>query len=141
METTKEIRLTNQTTFETIKNDFNAAFPFLKLEFFHEAHKRGTTSSAHSMYKENEKIFTVGHIRGSRRMVIHGDMKVFELEEMFEQDYGLHVQVFRKSGSIWLVTSATDGWTLEDENEAGKNMQNVISNEPEKPDYNERDIE
>ena len=40
-------------------------------------------------------------------------LTVETLESMFEDEFGLHVQVFRKSGETWLQTSVTDHWTLE----------------------------
>jgi len=51
-------------------------------------------------------------------------MTVAEMEERFRDIYGLGVQVFRKSGTIWLETTVTDGWTLEDQNKQGEALSN-----------------
>ncbi|MEP7265075.1 MAG: hypothetical protein ABI772_11285 [Bacteroidota bacterium] len=133
------IELTNKSTFESLNSEFNKIFPFLKLEFFHLPHERGNGSPDKSRYTANEKIFTIGHIHGPRRIKIIKNMKVYELEKLFEVEYELHMQVFRKSGSIWLETSATDDWTLEDENEAGRNSQTVLTIERE--NFDDRDVE
>jgi hypothetical protein len=47
-------------------------------------------------------------------------MTVADLEFRLEKEYGLHIQVFRKSGNIWLETTATDNWTLDRQNQEGK---------------------
>ena len=47
-------------------------------------------------------------------------MTVTDLEQNFSDVYGLSIQVFRKSGDVWLETTITDGWTLEKQNEQGK---------------------
>lgn len=52
--------------------------------------------------------------------MITPDMTVTDLEQSFNTIYGLGVQVFRKSGKIWLETTVTDGWTLEEQNRQGE---------------------
>jgi hypothetical protein len=49
-------------------------------------------------------------------------MKVIELEAMFTNYYALKTQVFRKSGKIWLETTVTDAWTLEEQNSQGETI-------------------
>ena len=49
-------------------------------------------------------------------------MTVNELEQRFSDVYGLGVQVFRKSGNVWLETTVTDGWTLEQQNKQGESL-------------------
>jgi hypothetical protein len=38
---------------------------------------------------------------------------------MLWQEFGLCVQVFRKSGNHWIETSLTNSWTLEQQNREG----------------------
>lgn len=47
---------------------------------------------------------------------------VQELEKQMEEGFGLHVQVFRRSGNIWLETTVTDEWTLAFQNEQGQEL-------------------
>ena len=62
-------------------------------------------------------------------------MPVWQLERLFEEDCGLHVQVFRRSGKIWLETSRTDDLTLEQQ-EAKAKAGDHIHTEPADPiDY------
>ncbi len=46
-------------------------------------------------------------------------MSVDNLETYLEETFALHAQVFRKSGDIWLQTSVTDHWSLNDQNRNG----------------------
>ena len=46
-------------------------------------------------------------------------MKVNELEKIFKDRFNLAVQVFRKSGNLWLETTMTDNWTLQQQNNHG----------------------
>ncbi len=55
-------------------------------------------------------------------LTITPNMTVAELEQNFNDVYGLSVQVFRKSGNVWLETTATDDWTLKSQNEQGQEL-------------------
>jgi hypothetical protein len=52
--------------------------------------------------------------------------------------FGLDVQVFRKSGNTWLVTTKTDDWTIAEHNKRAKEMANPVE-APEPTDYQEHD--
>ena len=43
---------------------------------------------------------------------IHGNLKTSTLEKLFEEELGLHIQVYKKSNNTWIQTTATDDWTL-----------------------------
>jgi hypothetical protein len=40
--------------------------------------------------------------------------------------YGIHVQLFRKSGKVWINTSVTSSWTLEEQNKQGEVLSNAF---------------
>jgi hypothetical protein len=66
--------------------------------------------------------------------------RVNELEGRFQDDFGLSVQVFRKSGKLWLETTATDNWTLAEQNNQGEELNNVQGNQlDEEFDYHEQE--
>lgn len=56
------------------------------------------------------------------QITITPNMTVNDLEQCFSDIFGLGVQVFRKSGKVWLETTVTDGWTLEEQNNQGKEL-------------------
>jgi hypothetical protein len=110
-----------------IQEAFTQAFPYLKLEFFAKGHTPGA-GSAKKFIKHASK--TLGecrtiHKRGS--ITITGNMTVGDLEQHFADVYGLGVQVFRKSGNVWLETTVTDGWTLETQNKQGESLSSYLA--------------
>lgn len=50
------------------------------------------------------------------------DTTVSTIEQDLEVKFGLHAQVFRKSGNVWIETTLTDSWTLAHQNEEGQEL-------------------
>lgn len=109
-----------------IQAEFNAKFPNLKIEFYKVQHHTGEGTSEKSKLDNNLTIGEIRTIHTSGDLSINGHQKVSTLENNFLTDYGLNIQVFRKSGSLWLQTTSTDNWTLSDQNERSKNS-NIMS--------------
>ncbi len=115
-----KITINDQRKTSAIQEEFNTVFPYLKLEFFSKFHKP-EDGSAKRFVKHNSK--TLGECRtihNKGKINITPNMTVTDLEQAFGEVYGLAVQVFRKSGKIWLETTVTDGWTLEEQNLQGE---------------------
>ncbi|MGV3611901.1 MAG: hypothetical protein ACO1N0_13175 [Fluviicola sp.] len=133
-----KITINDQRSISMIQKEFNTVFPYLKLEFFSRMHESEHSSSVRFLKKNNLLLgeFRTNHPSGE--VQLSPEMKVSEIEELFKITFGLGVQVFRKSGKIWLETVYTDSWTLEEQNKEGEELSKGI--EPEKPlDYNDRD--
>lgn len=118
-----------------VQNEFNNAFPFLKIEFFNKKSLSRPDFSAPQIIPPTRKIgdnqlaITDGDIK------IEEKMRVRELEKVFKDQFSLAVQVFRKSGNIWLETTMTDNWTLLQQNNHGREISTVKSDSPEMDDY------
>jgi hypothetical protein len=115
-----EILIDNDISIETIQDGFRKHFPFLKLIFYKTAHE---TAAGSQPKDEIDSTLTIGEVRSKDsegHISINGHKKVSTLETEFREHYGLNVQVFRKSRKIWLQTTATDSWTLTEQNERGK---------------------
>jgi hypothetical protein len=106
----------------TIQESFTEMFPFLKLEFLAKPSKVGGASPKKKMISPSKTIgqCRVVHSKGTLTILPH--MTVSDLEQSFNDTFGLTARVFRKSGKAWLETSATDMWTLEKENNIGEEM-------------------
>lgn len=105
---------------------FNAAFPFLKLEFFRQAHRPYAGNTRKDQITSGPVLDTPLKSRSNNELVITGDMTVKTVEQLFVDYFGLSAQVFRKSGNLWLETTFTDDWTLEKQNEQGEEL-NIFS--------------
>lgn len=106
-------------TLKAIKDDFNKKFPYLKLEFYKTPHRQKEASHIEEQLDKNKTIGEVRTVHNEGEFRIDGQMKVSELEKIFRDTYGLNVQVFRRSGNLWLQTSKTDHWTLAEQNRKG----------------------
>jgi hypothetical protein len=101
-----------------LQRAFNGLFPFLKLELFKHKHGyRGASSRQEKLPAFLYLSDLAGQLPGE--ITIVESITVQQLEKLFENQLGLHLQVFRKSGNLWLETTITDGWTLKQQNDHG----------------------
>src|SRR6218665_1094894 len=107
-------------TIFAIQEEFSRAFPYLKLEFFARPHPVGGGSAKKFIRQNSQTLGKCRSIHNKGHMTITPQMRVADLEQRFSDVYGLSVQVFRKSGKIWLETTVTDAWTLEEQNAQGE---------------------
>ena len=115
-----DIIIDNDKSIEAIQGEFRQHFPFLKLVFYKVAHEAAGASQPKD---EIDSQLSIGEVRtkdAEGNISINGHKKVSTLETEFREHYGLYVQVFRKSRKIWLQTTATDSWTLSEQNDRGK---------------------
>lgn len=102
-----------------IQREFNQKFPFLKIEFYSGHHDPGEGSPQRERLDAQKTIGAVRTTREEGSMRVDGRMKVSTFEQAFDEKYGLNVQVFRKSGNLWMQTTSTDSWTLDEQNRKG----------------------
>lgn len=111
--------ITDSKTTKEIQKEFNNKFPYLKIEFYKVIHKENEGSPDTVKWTTDEPIRRIRYNHNSGDMSINGHLKASTLEKKFEEKYGLHVQVFYKSGDIWLQTISIDDKTLSELNELG----------------------
>lgn len=120
-----------------IQKEFNNGFPFLKLEFFS---KRAITHSDYSASQRIPSSRKIGDIQLKMLegiMRIEGDMKVIDVERRLKDEFGLAAQVFRKSGNLWLETTMSDNWTLNQQNNHGREISTTVEIKPGLEDHNQ----
>ncbi len=109
-------------TLTELKAAFNLQFPFLKCEFFYHPHSDGKGSLKKDMITTNPRIEQLNPQIQTGTLRFTAETTVHDLEELMWQQCGLAIQVFRKSGAIWLETTVTDQWTLGFQNEQGQEL-------------------
>lgn len=113
---------------KSIQNAFNEAFPYLKIEFF--------VNDADGKERRFEPVAPSGSLRyflkGKEQLdfSISSSITVLELEQFFNDNFGLAIQVCRKAGSVWVETLLTSHWSLEQQNEEGKQFSEPGGNLP-----------
>lgn len=111
----------------TIQQEFNDNFPYLKIEFYCKTNKSGNGLPKKQIQSQNS---TIGECRTTHKrgtLTIIPSMTVAELERKLNETFGLSAQVFRKSGNVWLETTITGGWSLEEQNKQGEALSNNFS--------------
>ena len=102
------LHIDEETRIGKIKTDFNTCYPFLKIDFLKESAAKKIRAG------ESEKIN--GYEKIAKSIDINTQRTVAQLKKDFRDIFGLTAEVFRKSGSVWIETSLTDDWTLEQQN-------------------------
>ncbi len=136
------IKIDRDTTICDFNDRFKTLFPYLKVEFFRKGHNKFAPSHSKFMYSDQlEKISNICELSEPVEIELRPDLKTFEFEEIMERKYGMHIQVMRRSGDTYLITSQTDDWTLEEQNNAGFESVRYRhrEDEDEKMDYREMD--
>jgi len=103
---------------EEIKQEFNLAFPYLKIDF---RLQDGNEKKAISSRLPSKKL-TIGDLlkdnpEGVITISEHHSIK--QIAQKFAEHFGLITFFFRKSGNMWLEIKMTRDWTLKQQNESG----------------------
>lgn len=113
-----EIHDTN--SISSVQQAFNSMFPYLKIEFFTNL----KSVSGRFQRKVIEKyIQTFGEHKKTDSfdsIVISPEMTIADLDQQLQTAFGMSVKLYRYSGRLWLETSVTDNWTLEQQNKEGQ---------------------
>jgi len=114
-----QLRIAPTRLISEVRQEFNEAFPFLKLEFFKNKVQQQPENIINQVIPHNRRIGDCQKAIIDGMIEINGQMKVKDLEKIFNDQYRLNAQVFRRSGNLWLQTTMTDDWTLQNQNEHG----------------------
>jgi len=121
-----------------LKKEFAIPFPYLKLEVFHESSANGKLIAREKMIEGHTPLHQASKQLKAGVFEFNKEMSVGEFERRMKDEFGLLVQVFRKSGNLWLETSATDGWSLQQQSEEAESLARHWNIEKEDP--NDHDI-
>ncbi|MCF8278700.1 MAG: hypothetical protein K9J17_18380 [Flavobacteriales bacterium] len=121
-----KLRIDNSKKISEVQEQFSAAFPYLKIEFFKKPHAAGEMSPMQEMVSSNADLKDWKTVDTEGVIEINGESTVRNIEKEFQEHYGMSAQVFRKSGEVWLETSVTDSWTLKEQNEQGMFMDEEV---------------
>lgn len=101
------LSISEDTRIGEIKTDFNKEYPFLKIDFLRR------NSHGKIRAEEFEKLKIANNIKS---IDINKQRTVADIKKDFKDLFGLTAEIFRKSGTVWIETSLTDDWTLEQQN-------------------------
>lgn len=119
------MKIIDNKTIAEIQSEFKDLYPGLKIEFYKSKHESHKGSPIDDQWPSNLKLADIRSKHNKGELILSPEMRVADLEKDFEDKFGLHVQVFRKSRNLWLQTSVTDEWTLEKQNQKGLHSMEV----------------
>lgn len=121
--------ITDNQTIGEVQEIFHYLFPFLKVDFF-ERDTHGLVKNKLNQPVLNRKKM-LGEFRLDKvddgELLIAKNTRVREFEQYIDSTYCLHAQVFRRSGNVWLETTITNNWTLEEQNSQGELLTTQMS--------------
>ena len=134
------ITIAPEQSIAAIQAVFQAEFPYLKLAFFTKPHAAFKGSAAKFLISDQQKKLEElnPELKGKGAIELLPVMPTWQVERLFETSFGLHVQVFRKSGNTWLETSVSDALTLEQQNAKGKGDEYIHQEFVDPIDYREQ---
>jgi hypothetical protein len=109
------MKISDDLQLKEIKAKFKIKFPHLRLEFFSEEHGVGEASSYNSKFEDDIYLKDIRVIHNEGDLAIDGQTLTGDFETGFKSLFGVNVQVLRKSGNMWLQTTTTDRWSLNEQ--------------------------
>lgn len=111
-----QLTIKKESTVGELKNQFALLFPNLKLEFFATPHSCGQGSPASHQLPDDTLLCATGTGDKPGRVAFEPGATVAQFEQAMHKRFGLSVQVFRRSGTLWLQSTKTDRMPLEEQN-------------------------
>lgn len=133
-------QISPEKTMGALQTEFMEAFPGLKIAFFSKPHREFKGSAAKFLVQDHDMpLSQLSQKMKAGQIVLLHETVVSALEKLFEEEFGLHVQVFRKSGNAWLETSVTDNLTLREQQEKAASSENIRQEFVDPMDYREQE--
>lgn len=110
----------NEKTLEAVQAEFTEKFPYLRIEFYAAPHRPGMGSPKGLKLDPAKTIAEARTVHTEGELSVRANQKISTLEHNFSEKFGLFVQVFRRSGNLWLQSNKTDHWTLAEANRKGE---------------------
>lgn len=127
-----KINLNKNQDLAEIKKAFTRKYPYLKIEFFKNNRllKDNMLDDTVKLQLPDEPV----------SITVHDNISVAEYEALMLKLTGLHVQIFRKSGSGWLMTTTSDRLSITEINSEAEAAMHESSpaNNKDFDDYHEQ---
>ncbi len=116
------LEISDDQTVGQVQGQFHQAYPFLKIDFFEK------DLQVYARERQAKPVLDINRFMREFRsktqlassISVNNEMKVKEIENAIDLVYGLKAQVFRRSGNVWLETTVTNNWSLEEQNRQGE---------------------
>lgn len=125
--------ISNEKTIGDLQHQFNTRYPFLRLEFYRLV--RTDPNLPVRKYLAPVTLLKAAGLTSPGILEVNDEMTVAELEKSLVKNFGIDVQVSRKCGMLWIETTMTNRWSLQKQNEHGREISlTTIDIPPYRPD-------
>ena len=114
--------ISDSTYIRDIQNEFNKNYSHLWIDFFYPGNSSEMPTVKSVIIPPDTLAKHLIAIKGTVSINLSGTKTVVQLEKDFLEILGTKVKVMRKSGNVWVGTSYTNNWTLENQNFEGKDI-------------------
>jgi len=114
--------ITKFSTVQEVQEQFSRIFPFLKINIFRNPENRVNATGHPVIFGPDALLNQIQPKIADGELEISESMTIAALENAFFAQFGLAVQVLRKSGNLWLDTSRFNTWTLKEQNDHGREI-------------------
>ncbi|HEY9258571.1 hypothetical protein [Chitinophaga sp.] len=128
-----QIYISEEAVVADIQEKFQTMYPYLKLAFYRKPHTKGACSPEEEQIPADTPIEKVRMLHSFGWLDISYYRTAAAVEHDFSYIFGLSAQILRKAGTLWLETTVTDSWTLEELNNAGRPAKHPTFQLPEEP--------
>lgn len=132
------IEIHDLSTVQEIQKTFSDFYPYLQLAFYARPHKKYEASGKKDQVPSDKTIGKIRHTHVSALLEIQPTYTIAQVENEFQQRFGLSVQVLMKERDLWQQTTGMDDFTLHDANEFSRNASDeYILTDPEEEEGSE----
>jgi hypothetical protein len=115
-----QLYIDDETRIRYLQHFFNAQYPYLKIDFLKDGSAKKFSQKTERV-NPNELVKRAGKVNGTNYYLsVNKQRTVAQVKKDLKELFGLTAEVFRKSGNVWIETSFTDDWTLEQQNNEGE---------------------
>jgi hypothetical protein len=122
-----ELKIEKNSLIKDIQKEFNASYPYLKIEFFKYFNPVNKYAAKAEKISPDEPVNKLIKFYKSGRINIDDKRTGAELELDFWETIGLSAKLFRKSENMWIETTLTGNWALSKQNEEGELLSKPIT--------------
>jgi hypothetical protein len=115
-----DLQVTEKKTFKDMQEEFNRVYPFLWIDFYYSNPGYGAGNSG--KIKPETVIKKQCALNQHTVININSNKSVAQLEDDFIETLNVKIKVLRKSGNVWVGTSYTRNWTLDNQNFQGQQI-------------------
>lgn len=127
------IEINDLSTVQDIQKTFSDFYPYLQLAFYRKPHKKYEASRKPDQVAPDKTIGRIRKTHISALLEIQPSYTIAQVENEFQQRFGLSVQVLMKEKDRWQQTTGMDDFTLHDANEFSRNASDeyILTDEEE----------